>query len=302
MTSVPVPEELGQPFAFGREADVYSLGDGTVLRRYREGGDTEPEALIMRHVGSHGFPVPRVFAAGGADLVLERLDGPTMAALLLSGAMAMEDGAAILADLLRRLHALPPLGGNTQPMGAAASDSAQPTSTAADDSAQPTSTAADDCARPVGPVAGGSAQPVSPTAGDSARPVGGDVPSAGDGMWSLGEGGPSVLHLDLHPENVVITADGPVVIDWRNARNGEPDLDTAFTALILAQVATGAIQHPTHEQVGAMLDVFLRLAPGDPVRLLDQVVEMRSRQVTMSVGEVNMLPLAAARVRQGVGK
>lgn len=48
-----------------------------------------------------------------------------------------------------------------------------------------------------------------------------------------------ILHLDLHPENVMLTAAGPVVIDWRNASEGPPDLDVAFTALIIAQVAVG---------------------------------------------------------------
>lgn len=27
-----------------------------------------------------------------------------------------------------------------------------------------------------------------------------------------------IVHLDLHPDNVVLTASGPQVIDWRNAR------------------------------------------------------------------------------------
>ncbi|MBM2617763.1 phosphotransferase [Actinoplanes sp. LDG1-06] len=212
---------LGEPFAFGREADVYALGDGTVLRRYREGGDTAHEAAVMRHVSGLGYPVPRVFAADGADLVLERLDGPTMATDLLAGNMTLRDGAGVLADLLRRLHELPPLAG----------------------------------------------------------------------------GGGTVVHLDLHPENVVMTGRGPVVIDWHNSGDGDADLDTAFTALILAQIATGAIEHPIRDGVGAMLDVFLELAPGEPLRALDEAVAIRSRQVTMSVGEVAMLPLAAARVR-----
>ena len=30
---------------------------------------------------------------------------------------------------------------------------------------------------------------------------------------------------------------GPVVIDWRNATDGAPDLDVALSAVILAQVA-----------------------------------------------------------------
>ncbi|MGK5678581.1 phosphotransferase [Actinoplanes sp. URMC 104] len=115
-----------------------------MLRRYRDGGDAGPEAAVMAHVGGHGFPVPEVYEVNGGDLVLERLDGPTMATMLFAGTMTLREGAAILADLLRELHALPSLSGDAR----------------------------------------------------------------------------SVIHLDLHPENVVVTAAGPVVIDWRNARDG----------------------------------------------------------------------------------
>jgi Phosphotransferase enzyme family len=43
--------------------------------------------------------------------------------------------------------------------------------------------------------------------------------------------------MDLHPDNVILTSDGPVVIDWRNATEDPPALDLAMTALILAQVS-----------------------------------------------------------------
>jgi aminoglycoside phosphotransferase (APT) family kinase protein len=45
-----------------------------------------------------------------------------------------------------------------------------------------------------------------------------------------------ILHLDLHPENVMLTERGPVVIDWCNASEGPPGLDRAMSSLILAQV------------------------------------------------------------------
>ncbi len=34
--------------------------------------------------------------------------------------------------------------------------------------------------------------------------------------------GDRIVHLDLHPGNVMLTADGPVVIDWTNAATGRP--------------------------------------------------------------------------------
>jgi hypothetical protein len=49
---------------------------------------------------------------------------------------------------------------------------------------------------------------------------------------SVGTGN-SLLHLDLHPGNVVLTARGPVVIDWANAARGDPELDVAKTWVLL---------------------------------------------------------------------
>jgi aminoglycoside phosphotransferase (APT) family kinase protein len=41
-----------------------------------------------------------------------------------------------------------------------------------------------------------------------------------------------LLHLDLHPDNVLLSPRGPVVIDWTNARAGAPALDVALTWVI----------------------------------------------------------------------
>lgn len=45
------------------------------------------------------------------------------------------------------------------------------------------------------------------------------------------EGG-TLLHLDLHPLNVILGADGPMVIDWTNAAAGDPALDPALVWVI----------------------------------------------------------------------
>ena len=53
-----------------------------------------------------------------------------------------------------------------------------------------------------------------------------------EGLRDIG-GGDSLLHLDLHPNNVLITEQGPVVIDWSNAAVGPGDLDVALTWIII---------------------------------------------------------------------
>jgi aminoglycoside phosphotransferase (APT) family kinase protein len=45
--------------------------------------------------------------------------------------------------------------------------------------------------------------------------------------------GDRLCHGDFHPDNVVITATGPMVIDWENAGRGNPAGDVARTLLLL---------------------------------------------------------------------
>lgn len=45
--------------------------------------------------------------------------------------------------------------------------------------------------------------------------------------------GETLLHMDLHPDQVMISPTGPVVIDWSNAMQGDPLADVARTTLML---------------------------------------------------------------------
>lgn len=47
------------------------------------------------------------------------------------------------------------------------------------------------------------------------------------------DGGNRLVHLDLHPMNVMITAAGPIVIDWPNAARGNALIDVALTFVLL---------------------------------------------------------------------
>jgi len=45
--------------------------------------------------------------------------------------------------------------------------------------------------------------------------------------------GDRLVHLDLHPMNVMITQSGPIVIDWPNAARGSALIDVAITVVLL---------------------------------------------------------------------
>jgi aminoglycoside phosphotransferase (APT) family kinase protein len=211
------------PLASGRDADVFAVDGRRVLRRYRNGGDVTAEARVMAYVVALGFPAPVVYEAHGTDLVMERLDGPTMLAALMLGDLELTQAATLLADLHRRLHELPPR------------------------------LSTDPAAR--------------------------------------------VLHLDLHPDNIMLVPRGPVVIDWRNATEGSPDLDLAVSAVILAQVAvddTHAMAAPAKE----LLSAFLRRAGGNPFSMLDNAIARRRANPTLTAAEVGLLPAAAILINR----
>jgi aminoglycoside phosphotransferase (APT) family kinase protein len=99
-----------------------------------------------------------------------------------------------------------------------------------------------------------------------------------------------LLHLDLHPGNVVLAAAGPVVIDWCNALDGPPGLDVGMTALILAQVAVGG--DPRAAAAHAVLDALLRCTTVDPDQL-DAVLARRRADRNLTADERALLPTAA---------
>ena len=68
----------GRLLGGGRSADIYELGGGRVLRRVRSGVIGEHEVLAMRAARHGGVPVPEVFDVDGADMVMERVVGPSM--------------------------------------------------------------------------------------------------------------------------------------------------------------------------------------------------------------------------------
>ncbi|MFG2030545.1 phosphotransferase [Streptomyces sp. NPDC048825] len=106
-----------------------------------------------------------------------------------------------------------------------------------------------------------------------------------------------VLHLDLHPENVIVTPSGPMVIDWANTEEGPPGLDWAMSAVILAQVAV-ADDDPRAPLAHTMLTALLTPCPAPPLlRALPQALQRRATQPTMSSHELELLTEADKLIR-----
>ena len=150
----------------------------------------EKEAKIMAYVAQYGYPAPRVeeISPDGSELVMERIDGPTMLEVLSRRPWLVRRNAFVLAALHERLHAIP------------------------------------------GP----------------------------EWLDPFVDGGGRVIHLDLHPLNVIVSPKGPVLIDWANAARGAGPADVALTWLLItaAEIPGGGVQAAVGRMVRGM---FVRL-------------------------------------------
>jgi aminoglycoside phosphotransferase (APT) family kinase protein len=180
----------------------------------------------MEYLRQQGYPVPAVekLSSDGADLVMERIDGPSMVAALGRSPWTVRRQSAVLADLHRRLHQVP----------------------------------APDF---LGPA-----------------PVG---------------HGDRVLHLDLHPLNVILGPRGPVVIDWTNACLGDPNVDVALAWVLMSagEIPGGQVKARVLGWGRALLvNGFVgRFDKGQVVRQLRDVVEWKATDPHMSEGEIRAM-------------
>ena len=162
-------KEPGPLLAAGREADIFEYGPGLVLRRSREGYSMASQAKAMTYLRDQGYPVPAVeeISDDGSEMVLERIEGPSMVDAISKAPWSVRRQARTLADLHARLHEV---------------------------------TAPDFLRR----------APVANSEGDR------------------------VLHMDLHPLNVIVSPKGPFVIDWSNACRGDPLIDVGVAWVLMA--------------------------------------------------------------------
>jgi tRNA A-37 threonylcarbamoyl transferase component Bud32 len=230
MATKPPP---GRLIGSGRAADVFEIDDRRVLRRYRTGFDAEPEASLMQYLRAAGFPVPQVFDAAGADLVLERLSGRDMLADLAKRPWRAAGHARTLAGLHDRLHEIDAPLGLQRPFGT----------------------------------------------------------------------GNKVMHLDLHPGNVMLTAAGPVVIDWSNGAAGPPGADVAIASLIMQVSEVDSLPAPVRLVAG---QVRARVVRSFEAHVscefrphLKEAADLRIRDPNVRPAEIEQLRRIVARTQPG---
>lgn len=158
--------EPGRLIASGRAADVFDLGNGTVLRRYRSEHDSAIEGRLMAWLAERNVAVPPVHRVDGRDIVMDRIDGPTMLEDLQRAPWRLWSQAKTLGALQQSINSLD----------------------------------APDWL------------PAHPDAGD----------------------GNTVVHGDLHPMNVILGDDGPVMIDFSNACRGPSAFDAALSYVLMS--------------------------------------------------------------------
>ncbi|MFE5238609.1 MULTISPECIES: phosphotransferase [unclassified Streptomyces] len=112
-----------------------------------------------------------------------------------------------------------------------------------------------------------------------------------------------IVHLDLHPENVILAAEGAMVIDWLTASEGPPALDRAMSSLILAQVSL-ALSSASGAQVRDLLAALLSEFADDggvPAASLDRVTALRAADPGLTERERAVLEEAAELVASLAG-
>ncbi|HTX79828.1 MAG TPA: aminoglycoside phosphotransferase family protein [Longilinea sp.] len=104
--------------------------------------------------------------------------------------------------------------------------------------------------------------------------------------------GTALCHFDFHPDQVLITAKGPVILDWMTARQGHPLADVARTSIILkfSQVPGAGKLEQT------IIDLWRRLFYRAYVNCYFEL----NPDATMSTIETWMVPVAASRLMEKI--
>jgi aminoglycoside phosphotransferase (APT) family kinase protein len=99
-----------------------------------------------------------------------------------------------------------------------------------------------------------------------------------------------LCHGDYHPDNILLSARGPVILDWVEATCGHPLADVARTTLMMRHAAI-----PSHVPGHRLIEAGRRLWYQVYVRHYCQLQAVTPQQI-----DAWLLPVAAARLSDGI--
>jgi len=120
--------------------------------------------------------------------------------------------------------------------------------------------------------------------------------------------GSALCHGDLHPDNIIMSSRGPIIIDWMGAKGGNPLADVARTSLILrfgGPPDTGILARPLLRLGGSLLNSmylkeYLRLRTTSRERISVWLPLLAAARLIEPVPEAEkkrLLALVEARVK-----
>jgi len=113
--------------------------------------------------------------------------------------------------------------------------------------------------------------------------------------------GDSIVHLDLHPLNVILGPKGPVVIDWTNAARGDPATNVGLVWVLVCagEIPANRVAARLHRWGRSQFtDSFLRSFDREQVaRQLRDVVAWKARDSHMSEMEIEAMWGVVERTR-----
>jgi aminoglycoside phosphotransferase (APT) family kinase protein len=108
-------------------------------------------------------------------------------------------------------------------------------------------------------------------------------------LRQLPGGGDRIVHLDLHPGNVMLTEAGPLVIDWSNASAGHPGQDVAIALLIMRTSDLDVVPLFIRPVAGFLRNVLVRrfeaVTAADPGPFMADMARVRLRDPNVRPGE-----------------
>jgi hypothetical protein len=104
--------------------------------------------------------------------------------------------------------------------------------------------------------------------------------------------GNALCHFDFHPGQVIVTARGPVILDWMTAYQGYPQADTARTSIILTLSQVPGAGLATRVITNLWRGLFHRTYIA---RYLELHPDVTRDEITTW-----MIPVAAGRIKEGI--